>query len=250
MIFGADMLKLVQQGRKTQTRRPVKYSDRGKSLDCRYQPGRSYAIQKERGGRAIDRLTVTEVRLERLVEMTLQDARREGFRTRRDFFDYWVGLYGQIEEDQQVWVITFVKGDHTDELRLLRASAPQAPVCKAPVRYADGKVRACNRAFQDNQDVCKCGARRPPEGEEDHGYTTRRAAAMKGEPEAVSAKMQEQFAREGRERHERTLANHRRRALAAISVVQEHATTGRERKRLRAAANQIKALDNEAKGAA
>lgn len=239
MIFGSDMVRLIQQGKKTETRRAVKYGERGKTTDCRYQKGRSYAIQRERGGRTIDRLTVTDVRLERLIDLTLPDARREGFRTRREFFDYWLKLHGVIREDEQVWAITFVKGDHTDQPRLLRGSVPMVPICNS-----------CGRGLPERDymtgapiTVCSCGARQPQATEQDHGYTTRQADKMRGEPEAVPEDTANRFAERVADRDVKRRAEQRARALRAINDIIPHAN-GRERKRLRAAANQIRALDD------
>lgn len=49
MIFGQEMIDAVLAGRKTVTRRPVKFLD-GPTRDwlrvpCRYKPGRTYAVQ-------------------------------------------------------------------------------------------------------------------------------------------------------------------------------------------------------------
>src|ERR1700680_4225432 len=164
MIFRPELARLIAQGKKTQTRRHVKAGE----SKCRYVEGRAYVVQTGRGKPGHGQITITGVRRERVDAITLQDARREGVR------------------DALVWVISFERGDTRDVPRLLRASAPQAPVCKAQIRYADGKLRACNRAFQDDQDVCRCGARRPPESDEDHGYTTRRVNALRAEGEPVS----------------------------------------------------------------
>src|ERR1700680_1352858 len=182
MIFRPELARLIAQGKKTQTRRHVKAGE----SKCRYVEGRAYVVQTGRGKPGHGQITITGVRRERVDAITLQDARREGFRTTSEFLAYWDQLHGEGLRDALVWVISFERGDTRDVPRLLRASAPQAPVCKAQIRYADGKLRACNRAFQDDQDVCRCGARRPPESDEDHGYTTRRVNALRAEGEPVS----------------------------------------------------------------
>jgi hypothetical protein len=235
MIFKPNLIQAIQQGKKTMTRRPLKFGEKS----CRYKPDHVYSIQPGRGRKAVCQITVTDVRAEPLGNLTLDDARREGFRTIAEFYEYWHRLYGpptspgvrdmerrlaeldseteaarafiaSIEDSRRrrserlplpalpvmVWVISFVKGDVRDAPRLIRASAPQAPVCKAPLRGPDGEIVykpsgkkkpvLCNRAFEDGQDVCKCGAYRPDETGEDHGYTTRTRQAMSDEPEAIS----------------------------------------------------------------
>ncbi len=109
MIFGLEMYRAVLAGKKTQTRR----------FKCRYEPGKSYALQPGRGKEAKHRITITEVRQERLGDITLRDARKEGFRTTQDFRDYWTKLYQRFNPDAEIYVISFELGDTTDAPRLL-----------------------------------------------------------------------------------------------------------------------------------
>lgn len=113
MIFSKRMLNQVLAGSKTETRRPLK----GHETECRYKPGRDYAVQPNRGTPAIARITVLGVDLQRVGDITYDSARREGFKTRDDFWAYWTELYGQCDHDQQVWAIAFRLVD--DPLRLL-----------------------------------------------------------------------------------------------------------------------------------
>lgn len=115
MIFRTELAKLIVQQRKSQTRRVVT------STTCRYEIGKSYAVQPGRGKPAICRITITDIRQERLGQITLRDAKREGFVTTQEFFDYWAELYGGVDREQRVWVISFVIGDQTDRPRLLAA---------------------------------------------------------------------------------------------------------------------------------
>lgn len=121
MIFRPELCKKILAGTKTQTRRPIKAD-----ADCRYQPGKSYALQPGRAKQAIGRITIDAVRIERLGDLSIKDAKREGFITIADFFAYWHDLYGHVDRDQHVWVISFRLGDWTDTPRLL-AARPGAP---------------------------------------------------------------------------------------------------------------------------
>ena len=195
MIFRPELVKKIGAGTKTMTRRPVN------APHCRYRLNHVYSVQPGRGKPGTIQITITEVREERLGDLSLRDAKREGFRTTQDFIDYWRGLYGSYDAEQMVWVISFVKGDATDTPRLL-AARPGGP---------------------------------------GGDYTANPARAAKGEPEAISVRLQERYAREGEERDKSRLGELRSRALAAIGAIEPHAS-GKDFKRLRAAANQIRSL--------
>lgn len=103
MIFRPPLVRAILAGRKTATRRIPK----PRETECRYQPGRSYAVQPGRGKPEVARILILEVEMKPLMQFGYHDARREGFLTQRDFFDYWLSLYGHVNTDLHVWVINF-----------------------------------------------------------------------------------------------------------------------------------------------
>jgi hypothetical protein len=115
MIFKPRLVRLILAGKKTQTRRPRRGEE-----ECRYQVGRSYAVQPGRGMESVGRILITDVREELLHELTQPDAIREGFRTTEEFFDYWRELYreGPVGLKVPVWVISFDL-DRSHQPRLL-----------------------------------------------------------------------------------------------------------------------------------
>lgn len=179
------MVHLILSGRKTQTRRRT----------CRYEPGKSYALQPGRGKEAKHRITILEVRQEQLGNISFRDARKEGFRTTEDFRDYWISLHKGFNAAEMVYVITFELGDTTDTPRLL--------------------------------------GRHPG-----HDYVSSTAQALSASAEEVSAYQQARYVLE----QDAKRSEQRQTALAAITGIETK--DARERKRVRAAANQILALDN------
>jgi hypothetical protein len=166
----------------------------------------------------------------------------------------------EVGRDGDEWLVSFVRGEHPDVVaapRLLRASAPNPPVCQGTLRLKNGKTVACKTAFPDTDyltgrpvEVCpRCGTRRPPVTVQDSGYTSRKSSAMRGEAEAVPEDVQQRYGEIAAERDATARARQRERALAAINEIAQHAS-GRDRKRLRAAANQIRALDDHSTGQA
>lgn len=146
MIFKPELVRLIHQGKKTMTRRPAKPEPGSTWYEggCKIKPGRVYGAQPGRAKPAALRVTVTDVHLERLGDISLDDARREGFKTREEFFAYWEQLYGRVNLDLQVWVVEFVKGDVTDRPRLLaaRPGAPHGDYVEDPARAMRGEPEA------------------------------------------------------------------------------------------------------------
>lgn len=87
MIFTKHDTRLILDGRKTTTRRPVKP---GKS--CPWKPGHDYAIQ--RGNLTADeRIEITHVHVESLARIDFAAVRAEGYKTTASFADAWMGQH-------------------------------------------------------------------------------------------------------------------------------------------------------------
>lgn len=138
MIFKQKLIDRIRDGAKTQTRRVLKPEHvaeverlRRQGKDpagaCRYKVGRSYAIKPGRTSAGVARVTITAVCVERLGDITPDDAKREGFARKgigstSMFFDYWRELHGEVDEDLLVFAISFAYGH--DQLRLLSTPVP------------------------------------------------------------------------------------------------------------------------------
>ena len=107
MIFGPELIGKVLDGSKTVTRRRLHGRLVWPPSALRYQPGRTYAVQPGRGGKAIGRIHVRQVYLQHLGAMIHEDARLEGFRCLADFDSYWRHLHGTWNPEEEVAVIEF-----------------------------------------------------------------------------------------------------------------------------------------------
>lgn len=116
MIF-AHTLKQVLQRQKTQTRRLIKT---GEIFDpaqkavlklgqrIHYQVGKTYAIQPNRGQKAVARLRLTGIRQERVVDINEKDAHAEGYSSCHEFWEAWRHIHGQDADlNIEVWVLEF-----------------------------------------------------------------------------------------------------------------------------------------------
>lgn len=218
------MARAILQGRKTQTRRPVKFvatQDRdfkprkGRSVNylayddprpkaevpCRYKPEHDYALQRGRGKPAAEgvRLLVVDVAQEKIGQISYDAARAEGFRDRDEFFAYWHELYGEDADlDQPVWVITF-------------------------------RPTTEDRYPTDNRD--------PRKGPLDHAATPPATGGMKKEPEEVP----ESFLQRDRLRREVDVADEQRRHR--LRMMEERVAVEAKLAKSRQRPNTVRALD-------
>lgn len=132
MIFAPDLAAKITQGKKTVTRRPVKRHHSGTLLACTYQPGKTYGVQLHRGGFAVDRILVKDVRRETLdLPLTWTEAAAEGFDSPRGFAEKWEALYG-VDPPLDVWRIEFALVDAFPTERALKRAnqAPDSPAAQ------------------------------------------------------------------------------------------------------------------------
>ena len=179
MIFKPDAIDLIRGRRKSQTRRPadVITAEPFKVVPCRYHVGRLYQAQPGRGKTGVLELTVFDVRLARLGDISPEDVRKEGFRFRKDFEDRWHELHGSFDASLFVWVISFAVGDLRDRFdvpRLLKATPGRT---------------GFDRDIEEHQD-----------------YTSRPHLGAQGEPEAISAKDSERYSTFARARDSERLS--------------------------------------------
>lgn len=108
MQFQPYLAEKVKNERKTQTRRPFVPGDvlltdplrvmretRLLAQRLHWQVGKTYAVQPGRGKQGIGHITLTNIRFEDVREISLADAKAEGFETVLDFLAVWVSFYDQ-----------------------------------------------------------------------------------------------------------------------------------------------------------
>ncbi|MGI0068294.1 MAG: ASCH domain-containing protein [Thermoplasmata archaeon] len=102
MIFTRENIERIRWGEKTETRRvwtrpPVRV-------------GGEYVVRANRFSRARPgdpRILVTDLHQQRLGDMDLAHARREGCRSVADFVDLWTRIHGAWDSDKVVYVVRF-----------------------------------------------------------------------------------------------------------------------------------------------
>lgn len=119
MQFKPDMIQAIQEGWKTQTRRPRTAEDdvvlegeeivgvnrKGRAL---WRVGCAYSICPGRGKKRVGLLKITAIREEPLLTISEKDARREGFTGAETFLAAWRSLYPKTGDAwAHVWVLSF-----------------------------------------------------------------------------------------------------------------------------------------------
>lgn len=181
MIFKPQLARAVAAGRKTATRRPVK-GDQA----CRYRIGHDYSIQPGRTKPGICRVKILDVQHQRAGDLTLADARAEGFRTTADFKAYWTRLYDSAWIDRH-------KVDLADALDL---GVVSFILCKRfDEQHADTPVWAITFEVQRDEPHYLASQLDILTGRSDAGeYTTNRSRAI-DEAEVIDKPTQERYTR-------------------------------------------------------
>lgn len=113
MIFSREEARLILNGRKTQHRRTGKADNPPFKLERQpvQRPSEDKSTQE-----TVCHVLIRQMRWERLTDITEQDARREGHRSRHLFLKAWQETYGNTSHD--VWVVEF-ELDRKEEPRFL-----------------------------------------------------------------------------------------------------------------------------------
>lgn len=114
MIFKPELAAKIVAGEKTATRRRLSENPRSPWFvdRCRYSVGQEFTVNPGRGVRRACSAAVTAVYKQRLGEMRPRDAELEGFEFLHggdgSFHEAWGGINGEVDPDEEVWVVEFV----------------------------------------------------------------------------------------------------------------------------------------------
>ncbi len=116
MIFTKESIELIRSGQKTETRRIWKVPH--------VKVGGVYGTRTSRREKeaGYPKIRVTEIRQERLFDITPDGVRREGFSLFSEFKEVWEQLHGKWEPRREVYVVRF-------ELSRSVYVGPRLPVC-------------------------------------------------------------------------------------------------------------------------
>jgi len=100
LIFTERNIELILQGKKTQTRRIWKR--------IKVKKGGIYKIKRHIFSKKhYGLIQVTDIRKEKLGNITEEDAKKEGYGSVAEFKKVWEEIYGRWNPEQEVYVIEF-----------------------------------------------------------------------------------------------------------------------------------------------
>ena len=98
LLFKKALVPKIVDGSKTATRRAKRPN---------VKKGKTYRIRVNYTGSLSHRIKVTDLYQQRLGDMTLDGALKEGFQDISSYRETWEAIYGPWDEDQMVWVVEF-----------------------------------------------------------------------------------------------------------------------------------------------
>ena len=126
MIFKKEFISKIINGTKTQTRRLKKHGSylRGEIVyethikdgitekKIKWKRGKDYTVQAGRGKKGLLKITITKIRKQKLLDITEQDAKAEGFKNVNEFLKEFSKIYGSkiVKLNPETWVLNFKKG--------------------------------------------------------------------------------------------------------------------------------------------
>ncbi len=180
IVLDSQAARLVARGRKTQHRRPAKPDARPP-----WRPGRSYAVVPN-GAPAKCRVVLLEVETQLAGDLTFDDARAEGYRTREEWKAAWIRRHDRAWVDRQT--------SYDDHGEVLIEPADELLFERFDARHAERAVWALFFEL-DRGHVPRLLHR-----QSERGYTTNPRDAVPDEPEAVDAATLTRYAKKARER--------------------------------------------------
>jgi hypothetical protein len=115
VIFRPELAEKIVAGQKTATRRRLSANPRSPWFydGCRYSVGQEFTVNPGRGVSRVCSASITAIYKQLLGEMRPRDAELEGFEFLcgdgvDSFQEAWAGINGEVDPDEEVWVIEFV----------------------------------------------------------------------------------------------------------------------------------------------
>lgn len=102
ILFRPEHIASILEGRKTQTRR---MGAKRWNVDALHQC-RTRMLDETS---CFARVRILDVRREQLLDITEEDARAEGYETRRDFLEAFHRINPKAAPNPEVWVVTFAR---------------------------------------------------------------------------------------------------------------------------------------------
>jgi len=99
ILFKPEFVKIIKEGKKTQTRRKWK--------KCHIKAGDIQELKTRPIDKAFAKAKIIRVYRQKLIDMSFNEIRKEGFENREKFIECWLKIYGNWIPNEEVYVIEF-----------------------------------------------------------------------------------------------------------------------------------------------
>lgn len=112
MIVPSSEINLIQRGRRKQMMLPLERGEHNELLPCAIAAQTCIALQPRPFVKST-KITVLEIEVATLGDLTQDHAAKQGYHTVQGVTEAWARQHGSAEDSQPVWIISFVRGDHS-----------------------------------------------------------------------------------------------------------------------------------------
>lgn len=105
LVIDRDLIRKIRDGRKVEHRIPVRKGKVAPVKACHYGEGRAYDIRPDLRAEPTIRVQIAAVSRQRLIDMTDQDAKREGFHALEEFQTEWMLRHEKAWISRREWVL-------------------------------------------------------------------------------------------------------------------------------------------------
>ncbi|MCW4011935.1 MAG: ASCH domain-containing protein [Candidatus Bathyarchaeota archaeon] len=108
LLFKRQFINKIRSGAKTQTRR---------LKQPRLKIGKKYNLRENYRTTLPDKIFIVDIYQQYLGDITLDEVKREGFKTKTEFINIWTEIYGEYDPEMYIWVVEFQYIDPTETFK-------------------------------------------------------------------------------------------------------------------------------------
>jgi hypothetical protein len=112
VIVPSSEINLIQRGRRKQMMLPLERGQHNELLPCPINAQTCIALQPRPFVKST-KITVLEIEVATVGDLNQDHASKQGYHTVQGVKEAWTQQHGSADDSQPVWVVSFVRGDHS-----------------------------------------------------------------------------------------------------------------------------------------